>query len=215
VEFSISVPFERFPKLKEIIESRRRWKRCGPGCGSFEMEWKPDCWPRRHRFLVIRQELAEQRKGELQLDLFEPRDWKYEYKMIVTNKKVAVRTVTRYHEGRGSQEGIFAELKTDVAMGHIPVRKRNGNQAYLLAGLMAHNMVRELQMRQSPPERGTNMTRAAYWVFDQVSTLRKHIFNRAGKLTRPGGQLTLTVNASDIDQERIVSLRHAATQTAA
>ena len=51
-------------------------------------------------------------------------------------------------------------------------------------------------MRESPPERGMNMIRAAYWVFDQVSTLRKHIFNRAGKLTRPGGQLTLTVNAS-------------------
>ncbi len=123
---------------------------------------------------------------------------------------MTVHTVTRYHEGRGSQEGIFAELKTDVAMGHIPVKKRNGNQAYLLAGLMAHNMVRELQMRESPPERGTNMTRAAYWVFDQVSTLRKHIFNRAGKLTRPGGQLTLTVNASDLDQERLLSLRDAA-----
>jgi len=215
VEFSISVPFERFPQLKQTIEARRRWKRCGPGCGSFEVDWKPDCWSKGYRFLVIRQEVAEQRKGELQLDLFEPRDWKYDYKMIVTNKKVAVRTVTRYHEGRGSQEGIFAELKTDVAMGHIPVRTRNGNQAYLLAGLMAHNMVRELQMRESPPERRTNMTRAAHWAFDQVSTLRKHIFNRAGKLTRPGGQLTLTINASGTDQERIVSLRDAANQVAA
>ena len=210
VEFSISVPFERFPQLKRTIESRRRWKRCGPGCGSFEVDWKPDCWSKGYRFMVIRQELAEQRKGELQLDLFEPLDWKYEYKMIVTNKNVTVHTVTRYHEGRGSQEGIFAELKTDVAMGHIPVKTRNGNQAYLLAGLMAHNMVRELQMRESPPERGTNMKRAAHWVFDQVSTLRKHIFNRAGKLTRPGGQLTLTVNASDLDQERLLSLRDAA-----
>ena len=123
--------------------------------------------------------------------------------------------MTRYHEGRGSQEGVVAELKTDVAMGHIPVRTRNGNQAYLLAGLMAHNMVRELQMRESPPERRTNTTRAAHWVFDQVSTLRKHIFNRAGKLTRPGGQLALTINASGTDQERIVSLRDAANQVAA
>jgi hypothetical protein len=116
VEFSISVPFERFPKLKQVIESRRRWKACGPGCSSFELKWKPDRWPRRHRFLVIRQEVAKQRKGELQLDLFEPRDWQYEFKMIVTNKTVGVRRVTRYHEGRGSQEGIFGEMKTDVAM---------------------------------------------------------------------------------------------------
>lgn len=215
VEFSISVPFERFPQWKEKIKSQQQWKRCSSKCDSFELEWKPDCWPKCHRFLVIRQEVVQQRKGELQLDLFEPRDWKYDYKVIVTNKKVAVRTVTRYHEGRGSQEGIFAELKTDVAMGHIPVRKRNGNQAYLLAGLMAHNLVRELQMRESPPERGTNGARAAIWVFEQVGTLRKYLFNRAGKLTNPSGQLTLTINASDADQERIVSLRQAATKIAA
>ena len=214
VEFSISVPFERFPKLKHQIESRRRWRRCGPGCSSFELDWKPDCWPRRHRFLVIRQEVVRQRKGELQLDLFEPRDWKYEFKVIITNKNVGVRSVTRYHEGRGSQEGIFAELKTDVAMGHIPVRTRNGNQAYLLAGLMAHNMVRELQMCASPPQRATNMTRAARWVFDQVGTLRRHVFQRAGRLTRPGGRLTLTINASETDRDRILSLRDAASSPA-
>jgi hypothetical protein len=215
VEFSITVPFERFPKLKQLVELRRRWKHCGPGCSSFELSWKPDCWTRRYRFLVIRQEVLKQRKGELQLDLFEPRDWNYEYKVIITNKSTRVRSVTRYHEGRGSQEGIFAELKTDVAMGHIPVRTRNGNQAYLLAGLMAHNMIRELQMRQSPPTRATNMTRAARWLFEQVGNLRRHVFQRAGRLTRPGGHLTLTINASETDQRRILDLRAAADRTAA
>jgi hypothetical protein len=204
------VPFERFPKLKQLVESRKRWKACGAGCSSFELSWKPDCWLRRYRFLVIRQEVVKQRKGELQLDLFEPRDWDYEYKVIITNKNVRVRSVTRYHEGRGSQEGIFAELKTDVAMGHIPVRTRNGNQAYLLAGLLAHNMIRDLQMRQSPPTRATNMTRAARWVFEQVGSLRRHVFHRAGRLTRPSGRLTLTINAAAADQGRIIALRAAA-----
>ena len=213
-EFSISVPFERFPKLKQLVESRRRWRHTGPGCSSFELSWKPDCWTRCYRFLVIRQEVVKQRKGELQLDLFEPRDWDYEFKVIVTNKNVGVRSVTRFHEGRGSQEGIFAELKTDVAMGHIPVRLRNGNQAYLLAGLLAHNMIRELQMRQSPPTRATNLTRAARWVFEQVGNLRRHVFQRAGRLTRPGGRLTLTVNASTTDQTRILVLRAAANSPA-
>jgi hypothetical protein len=213
VEFSISVPFERFPKLKQLVESRKRWKRCGPGCRSFELRWKPDCWPRRHRFLVIRQEVAKQRKGELQLDLFEPRDWDYEYKVIITNKSIRVRSVTRYHEGRGAQEGIFAELKTDVAMGHVPVRTRNGNQAYLLAGLLAHNMTRELQMRQRPPARPTNLTRAARWIFEQVGSLRRHVFQRAGRLTRPAGRITLTINASQADQKRILELRDAASET--
>ena len=215
VEFTISVPFERFPKLKQKIEARKRWKRCGPGCSSFEIDWKPDCWSKHFRFLIVRQELPEQRKGELQLDLFEPRDWRYDYKVIITNKRVKVRSVTRYHEGRGSQEGIFAELKTHVAMGHIPVKTLNGNRAYLLAGLLAHNMIRELQMREAPPERRTNMTRAAHWVFEQVSTLRKQVFNRAGKLTKPSGQLTLTINAPETNEKQIRSLRKAANHVAA
>lgn len=215
VEFTISVPFERFPMLKQRIESRQRWKHCGEGMSCFEMHWKPQSWPRRHRFLVVRQEVAKQRKGELQLDLFEPRDWDYEYKVIVTNKRTKPKSATRYHEGRGSQEGIFGELKTDVAMGHVPVRTRNGNRAYLLAGLMGHNLVRELQMRESPPQRATTAKRAALWIFEQIGTLRQRVFQRAGRLTRPSGCLTLTINAPASLRQRIVSLHEAASEKAA
>jgi len=210
VEFSISVPFERFPALKHKIASRRRWKRSGGGVSFFELQWKPKSWPRRRRFLVIRQQVTKQRKGELQLDLFEPRDWNYEYKVILSNKTTKAKSVTRYHEGRGSQEGIFGELKTDLAMGHVPVRTRNGNQAYLLAGLMGHNLVRELQMRQSAPQRRTTPTRAALWVFEQAGSLRQRVFQRAGKLTRPSGRLNLTLNAPEPIRKRILSLREAA-----
>jgi hypothetical protein len=212
VEFSISVPFERLPALKQKVEARRRWKWCGKGMSSFEIHWKPEKWSRRFRFVVIRQEVAEQRKGELQLDLFEPRHWKYEYKVVVTNKDVTARSVTRFHEGRGAQEGIFGELKTDVAMGHIPVRTRNGNQAYLLAGLMGHNLLRELQMRESPPQRGTLPKRAALWVFERIGSLREHVFRRAGRLTRPNGRVTLTLNASQSIRKRILALREIASQ---
>lgn len=215
VEFTISVPFERFPALKHRVESRQRWKPCGDGMSTFELRWKPQSWPRRHRFLVIRREVAQQEKGELQLDLFQPRAWQYDYKAIVTNKGRKAKSVTRYHEGRGAQEGIFGELKTDVAMGHVPVRTRNGNQAYLLAGLIGHNLVRELQMRRSPPQRATTAKRTARWVFEQVGTLRQTIFHRAGKLTRPKGRLTLTINAPEPIRQRILSLRAAARKTAA
>lgn len=210
VEFTISVPFERFPELKQKIEARKKWTRCGKGIRSFELQWKPQSWPQRHRFVVIRQEVSKQQKGELQLDLFEPREQGYEFKVIVTNKGIKAKGVTRYHEGRGSQEGVLGELKSDVAMGHIPVRTRNGNQLYLLAGVMAHNLVRELQMRESAPHRGTTAKRAALWTFEQVRTLRQRVFQRAGKLTRPRGRLTLTINAPQALRPRILSLQHAA-----
>ena len=44
VEFSISVPFERLPALKQKVEARRRWKSCGGGMSSFELQWKPEKW---------------------------------------------------------------------------------------------------------------------------------------------------------------------------
>lgn len=215
VEFTISVPFERLPELKQKVESRHHWTRCGEGLSSFEVSWKPKSWPDRHRFLVIRQEVPEQRKGELQLDLFEPRDRKYDYKVIVTNKSTKAKTVTRFHEGRGAQEGIFGELKTDMAAGHIPVRTRNGNQAYLLAGLIGHNLLRELQMRESPPTRATTGTRSSLWAFERVSSIRDRVFRRAGRLTRPSGRFTLTINAPRAIQKRILKLKEAAERLSA
>jgi len=212
VEFTISVPFERFPALKQIVEERRKWLRCGDGTWSFEIEWKPKSWLESQRFVVIRKEVGTQRKGPMQLDLFEPQERSFEYKVIVTNKNTTTRSVTRYHEGRGAQESIFGEMKSDVAMGHIPVRRRNGNQMYLLAGLIGHNLIRELQMRESPPQRGTVCRRATLWVFERISTLRQEVFARAGRFTRPNGRLTLTINAVAKLRVKLLKLREAAAE---
>lgn len=62
-EFSMTVPFERFPELKQRIVSRKRWRRCGGGMSSFELSWKPKHWPQQHRFLVIRQEVKATAQG--------------------------------------------------------------------------------------------------------------------------------------------------------
>jgi hypothetical protein len=72
VEFSISVPFERFVELKQIIERRQRWYFVNAEVSYFETEWKPKSWPRRCRFLMIRTDTKKQQKGPMQLDLFVP-----------------------------------------------------------------------------------------------------------------------------------------------
>jgi len=86
-----------------------------------------------------------------------------------------------------------------------PVRRRLGNQVYLLAGLFAHNLVRELQMRTEKQSRGTTDNRAALWVFEQVDTVRKTLLQRAGRLTRPGGKLTLTISGNTTVKARLLS----------
>jgi hypothetical protein len=206
VEFTLSVPFERFVELKRMIESRRRWRTFDADRSFFERRWQPKSWARDFRFVFIRKRVVRRNKGPVQLDLFVPYEEGFEFKVIITNKRVGAGTVLRFHDGRGSQEGIFGELKTHCAMGHVPVRRRLGNQMYLLAGLFAHNLVRELQMQTEERSRGTTDNRAALWVFEQVETVRRTLLQRAGRLTRPNGKLTLTISGTGIVKEKLLGM---------
>ena len=206
VEFTLSVPFERFAQLKGMIEGRRRWRSFDADRSFFERLWKPQCWEQAYRFVFVRTRAKQQHKGMVQLDLFVPYEYGFEFKVIITNKRVGVGTVLRFHEGRGAQEGIFGELKTHCAIGHVPVRRRLGNQMYLLAGLFAHNLIRELQMQTEERSRGTTDNRAALWIFEQVATVRNSVFRRAGRLTRPSGTLTLTISGAGMVKEKLLGM---------
>lgn len=197
IEFSISVPFERFVELKAMIEDCTQWAALNYESSCVDLQWRPKSWNRTFRFVFVRHLRKKQLKGELQLDLFVPVDWKYEYQVIVTNKTINAWHLVEYHHGRGSQEGIFGELKSHCHIGYVPVRTRLGNQVYLLAGLFAHNLIRELQMRTGSPARRTTANRATLWIFETVDTFRKSVLQRAGRLTRPGGVLTLTIGVRD------------------
>ena len=206
VEFTISVPFERFPKLKRLIEERRRWHRFNKQVSYFEHNWKPECWERTYRFLFIRTRTKLQNKAPVQLDLFVPYQYGYEFKVIITNKTISTKKVVAFHDGRGAQENIIGELKSNCQMDHIPVRTRNGNQLYLLATLFAHNLARELQMATAPPVRRLMDNRAALWCFEKLQTLRNTWLHRAGRLNHPNGKLTLTISANKFIKQRLLHL---------
>jgi hypothetical protein len=196
VKFSASVPFERFPELKTMIEQRRRWRGIDKEWSFFECNWKPKSWDSRHRFLFIRKRVKKQQKGPLQLHLFEPRDFQFDYKVIVTNKKESAKSIVLFHNGRGSQEAIFGDAKTDTALDVIPSRRLAGNQVFTLCAMMAHNLSREIQMLASPPLPRSLPKRPAAWTFERLDTIRHRIIQRAGRLTRPKGELTLTMSAN-------------------
>lgn len=128
----------------------------------------------------------------------------HDYKVVVTNKTIDARKVVAYPNGRGSQEGVFAELKSQGQMDYVPVRTRCGNQAYQLATMLAHNLSRELQMQCRPRQRGTGEKRPPLWCFEQLETLRCKWVQRAGRLTRPQGSLTLTLSGNQAVQEEII-----------
>jgi hypothetical protein len=196
-EFTISVPFERFTELKGMIEGRKRWRLLNGELSFFETRWKPKSWSAPYRFIFIRKQVRRQDKAPIQLDLFKPTVYGYEFKVIVTNKSGSPRRIVAFHEGRGSQEGIFAELKSHCQMDYIPVTTRVGNQLYMFAGILAHNLTRELQMLLTPRTRGTTAKRAALWCFREMETLRRTIIQRAGRIIRPAGRWILSLNANE------------------
>jgi len=196
IEFTASVPFDRFTELKAIIEERERWLTIDEKWSFFEAEWRPKSWTRDFRFIFIRQRVPVQRKGPLQLDLFEPRDHDYDYKVMVTNKKGSAKSILLFHNGRGSQEGIFAQAKTDTQLDYTPTNSLNGNRIFTASVVLAHNLTRELQMQTEQRIKSTTAKRATHWVFQSLGTIRNNLIHRAGRLTKPQGKLTLTLNAN-------------------
>ena len=204
VEFTISVPFERFHELKGMIEQRKRWSRIPGGereQSAFERKWKPKSWDRKARFLFVRTETPTQRKGPLQLDLFEPVEFGYDYKCVITNKTCSIKSAVAFLEGRGSQEDVFGELKSQGSLAYVPCRRQAANQSYMLCSIMAHNLCRELQMSTWERLRDTTEKRPALWIFEKIQTLRNVFICKAGRFTRPAGSPTLTLNSNPIVEQ--------------
>lgn len=203
VEFTISVPFERFAELKGMVERRGRWHVFNDVWSHFETSWKPKKWDNRYRFVFVRQKVKKQQKEPMQLDLFIPHQYGYDFRAIVTNKTTTMKKVMAFHHGRGSQENVIGELKSQAQMDYIAVRRLNGNHLYLMSAVLSHNLSRELQMMTSRKSRGTTEKRAPLWKFQDLATLRKNIFQRAGRITRPEGALTLTMSGNNAVRREI------------
>ena len=203
VEFTVSVPFERFAQLKQLIEARTRWRYLQPDGWYFENGWKPKSWDRKYRFLFPRQRCKQINKEPIQLDLFIPHEYGYAFKVIVTNKRTKAKKVLVYHNGRGAQESVFGELKSQSQMDYLAVRRLCGNQLYMLCAILAHNLNRDMQMATRAPHRGTTEGRAPLWEFAELETTRRNLLQRAGRLTEPQGKLTLTMGANRKVQEEL------------
>ena len=204
IQFSISVPFERFSQLKKMIESCRHWKRLDSEWEYFESDWTPQCWKTHPRFILLRHRVKKQSKEPVQLELFTPHQEGYEFKVIVTNKTGKAKSILLFHNGRGAQENIFSELKSQCNMDYVPTRRLSGNLLYCQSAILAHNLFREMQMVVRGADRLTLAKRPALWIFEDASTIRQKLIHRAGRLTRPHGQLRLTMSGNDITRREML-----------
>ena len=65
-----------------------------------------------------------------------------------------------------------------------------------LCAMMAHNLGREMQMLAQARSNYARAKRPAAWTFQTLDTLRHRFIQRAGRLTQPKGELTLTLNSN-------------------
>ena len=201
---TISVPFERLPILKQMIEARRHWKRLDASYSCFESDWKPTTWHGRYRFVFVRQKVRRQTKGPLQLDLFRPSDYDYDYRVLVTNRKGSARHVVRFHHGRGSQEAIIGEARQHTGLDLVPTRRLHGNQVVTVCAMMAHNLGRQIQMLAAERVPRAGAKRPAAWFFQTIDTLRHRFIQRAGRLVEPQGDLTLILSPNPMVEHDVV-----------
>ena len=202
VKFTTSVPFERLAELKAIIDHRRRWRMIDREWSYFETSWKPKSWDCPYRFIFVRRKVKNQSMDPIQLDLFEPRHFSYQYKVIVTNKS-------------GSQEALFGSAKNEVGLDVIATRRLAANQTFTLCAMMAHNLSRELQMLAAPAALRARPKRPTAWKFHTLDTLRHRFIQRAGRLTRPQGTLTLIMSANPSVRKDLLHFLDAVTKAAA
>jgi len=204
VQFTISVPFECFAGLKQIIEARRRWRRLDREWDYFETYWSPRSWPFRYRVLLLRHRVHLLRKQPLQLELFAPYTPGYEFKAVMTNKSGSARHILLFHNGRSAQENQFSELKSQCQMDYVPTRRLAGNQLYFLSAILAHNLYRELQLCTHDSRRATKPKRPPLWILEEAATIRHRLIQLAGRLTRPQGRLRLTLGGNELTRKEYI-----------
>ena len=91
---------------KKLIEARKTWHRIDSMWAYADLNWRPKCWEGAFRVLAIRRKTPTPRKGPLQLDLFQLRDYEFDFRVILTNKVTDdAEVVMDFHHGRGSRKG--------------------------------------------------------------------------------------------------------------
>ena len=64
------------------------------------------------------------------------------------------------------------------------------------------------------PDRSTQKKRPALWEFEQLSTLRHRIIQRAGRLIRSQGNLTLSMAANEATENEMLQILDATPRAA-
>lgn len=181
VEFAVTA--DQDVAVREVIARipEEAWKPLPPRFGEecFWAETVHSLNQSRHayRLIVLRRKVR-------QADLF---DGPWFHHAVITNiESHAAPAVLRWHRGRMGSENLLKELKEGFAVRHLPCGELRANAAYFQVGILAHNLVRALQLLTLPRS----------WQNLRIKTLRFRLLGVAGIVARHARSLLLKLPAS-------------------
>lgn len=171
VEFAV-VAFMTAPLKRKI--PTLRYTKVNAVYSTAEFQYQPHDWKRKHRFVVLREQLTEKR--DAQLTLFKVRA--YAYHVIVTNLSLTPHGVFTFYEDRSGMERTIRTLRDDYPFGTAPTGNFAANAVYAELSLIAYNIVIWFRRFCLPED----------WQSYTVATLRHRLLLIPGVFTRTGNR---------------------------
>lgn len=156
-----------------------------------EFQYQPHDWKKKHRFVVLREQLTEKR--DAQLTLFKTKA--YAYHVIVTNLPLTPHGVFVFYEDRSGMERTIRTLRDDYPFGTAPTGNFAANALYAELSLLAYNIVIWFRRLCLPED----------WQSYTVATLRHRLLLIPGVFTRTDNRPTLKLPKNNPHQNTFLS----------
>ena len=218
VEYAIKVPMWPWLNIRGVVQKKSagdwEWVDRKRGVQGL-FAWLPvPSWSRVERIAIYRKRIGHEPVKGKQLELFNPDDGYWEYSTVATNKKLDLRALWHFHNGRGVQEKIIGELKSGLAFASIPTKTYAANTAWQKLNILTHNLATTFQLQTTAPAKPRSLKRTTLYVLRSISTLRFEWLNRAARLLRPHGSPVLRLAENRAVRETIENLEHALREAA-
>ncbi len=112
--------------------------------------YRPEGWPRRFRFVVMRRPIAEDRDEWATLTLFRHR--KFAYQVMVTNLDLTPWRTWKFYVQRSAIEKHIRELLYDYPLSKLPTADWLANVAFFHLVLLAYDLMHWFRRLCLPPE---------------------------------------------------------------
>jgi hypothetical protein len=156
-----------------------RYHRIAPKVWAAEFQYCPHGWKHPRRFVAIRRPIPEEPSA--QLHLFQM--GRFTYQVFVTNLPLRPLNLWRFYNQRATAELIIRELKDAYALGKIPTRDFQANEAFFQIILLAYNLLNWFKRLCVP----------RHWQHMTLRRLRQRLLVVPAQLVRPDGAPTLRI----------------------